>query len=153
MTCNENEQQQGTKIMLNCRWNGRRRLGSSLKRLLDEAEIGLSRSQWWWMLIMLTMIITICNTWGSCDSGKHSQYTESLRVKFSGIESMWIRDPSRPALGSTQPPIQCVPVFPRVKAAWTWRWLPTACSAEIKERVELKLYSISEPKYYLTVRT
>jgi hypothetical protein len=32
-----------TKIMLNCRPNGRRQLGRPLKRLLDEAETGLSR--------------------------------------------------------------------------------------------------------------
>jgi hypothetical protein len=31
------------KIMLNYRSNGRRRLGRPLKRLLDEAEAGLSR--------------------------------------------------------------------------------------------------------------
>ena len=31
------------KIMLNCRPNGRRRLGTSLKRLSDEAGTGLSR--------------------------------------------------------------------------------------------------------------
>jgi hypothetical protein len=30
-------------IMLNCRTNGRRRLGRPWKRLLDEAETGLSR--------------------------------------------------------------------------------------------------------------
>ena len=32
-----------TKVMLNCRPNGRRRLGRPLKRLLDEADTGLSR--------------------------------------------------------------------------------------------------------------
>jgi hypothetical protein len=34
------------KIMLNYRPNGRRRLGSPLKRLLEEAEIVLSRPNW-----------------------------------------------------------------------------------------------------------
>jgi len=34
------------KIMLNCRPNGRRRLGRPSKRLLDEAETGLSRPTW-----------------------------------------------------------------------------------------------------------
>ena len=34
------------KIVLNCRQNGRRRLGRPLKRLLDEAETGLSGSDW-----------------------------------------------------------------------------------------------------------
>jgi hypothetical protein len=34
------------KIMLNWRLNGGWGLGRTLKVLLDEAEIGLSRSQW-----------------------------------------------------------------------------------------------------------
>jgi len=35
------------KIMLNYWQNGRRRLGRPLKRLLDDAETGLSRSNSW----------------------------------------------------------------------------------------------------------
>jgi len=41
--CNQNEKQQDAKIMLNYELNGRRRLGRPSKRLLDEAETGLSR--------------------------------------------------------------------------------------------------------------
>jgi hypothetical protein len=35
-----------TKIMLNCRPNGRRRLGRPLKGLSGEAETGMSRANW-----------------------------------------------------------------------------------------------------------
>jgi len=56
-----------------------------------------------------------------------------------GIECRLGRDfpqPSRPALGPTQLPIQWVPdLFPGGKASGTWRWPPTPPSAEIKKRV------------------
>ena len=42
-TCSKNEQNRTPRIMLYYRPNGRRRLGKLLKRLLDEAETGLSR--------------------------------------------------------------------------------------------------------------
>jgi hypothetical protein len=56
----ENKEMKLAKIMLNYGPNGRRRRGRTLKKLLDEAEIGLSRSQRRWM--NMTMSITICNT-------------------------------------------------------------------------------------------
>jgi len=35
-----------SKIVLNCRPNGQRGLGRPLKKILDEAETGLSRPNW-----------------------------------------------------------------------------------------------------------
>ena len=56
---NKNEQQQDAKVMLNYRPAGRRRFGSPLKRLLDEAETGLSGRNWWrTMKKMMMMMIT-----------------------------------------------------------------------------------------------
>jgi hypothetical protein len=60
-----------------------------------------------------------------------------------GIESRWGLDfphPSRPALGTTQPPIKLYRAFPRGKAAGAWCWPPTSSNAKVKEEVELYLY-------------
>jgi len=56
--------------------------------------------------------------------------------------------PSRPALGPTHPPIQWISgFFLGGKAAGVWRWPPTPSIAEVKERVDLYLYSPSEPPW------
>jgi hypothetical protein len=79
-----------------------------------------------------------------------------------GLDDPWIesrrgRDfllPSRPVLGSTQPPIQWVPnAFPGGKTAGTWRWPPTPYSAEVKERVERYLSFLSGPLWLIIWRT
>jgi hypothetical protein len=64
-----------------------------------------------------------------------------------GIQSRWVQVFPRTsglAVGTTEPPVQRVPgPFPGVKVTGTWRWLLTPSSAEVKERVELYLYSPS----------
>jgi len=67
------------------------------------------------------------------------------------MKSRWRRDflyPFRPALGSTQRSIHWVPgLFPGGKAAGAWRLPPTPSNTEVKERVELYLYSPSRPSW------
>jgi hypothetical protein len=78
--------------------------------------------------------------------GRDSSVGIATRYGLDGprFESRWRRDfphRSRPALGPAQPPINWVPGFPGVKAAGAWRWPSTPSSGEVKERVELYLYS------------
>ena len=62
-----------------------------------------------------------------------------------GIESQWERDfphHSRPTLGPTQPPIKWVPgLLPKVKRPGRGVNHPSLSSAEVKERIDLYLYS------------
>jgi hypothetical protein len=62
-----------------------------------------------------------------------------------GVESQLGRGfphPSRPALGPTQPPIQ-----------WVLVHSPPPNSAEVKERVQVYLYSSSVPSWHVIGRT
>ena len=66
----------------------------------------------------------------------------------SGIESWWGRDfphPSRPTQGPTHPPIQWRPGLPGVKRSGLGVDHPPPSSAEVKERVELYLFSPHGP--------
>jgi hypothetical protein len=81
--------------------------------------------------------------------GRHSAVSMATRCRLNGpgVESRWRQEfphPSRPALWPTQPPVKWVPgLFTEGKAAGGWRWPPTPSSAEVKDRVELYLYSPS----------
>jgi hypothetical protein len=71
------------------------------------------------------------------------------RLGCPGTESRWRRDfphPSRPALGLSPSLLyNGYRVFPGVKAARAWQWPPTQSSSEVKERVEIYLYSTFGP--------
>ena len=73
----------------------------------------------------------------------------SYRLEGPGIECWWEREfphSSRPALVTTQPPIQWVS-FQGLKRPGRGVNHPHASSVEVKERVELYLYSLSEPSW------
>ena len=75
------------------------------------------------------------------------------RSSTENTKSRWGRDfphLSRPALGSTQPPMQWVPgSFPGSKAAETWLWSHTQFNAMVKGRLELYLYFPCGPSWPL----
>ena len=82
-----------------------------------------------------------------------NRYTDSVRAGRSGNRiPMKARSPrpTRPALGPTPPPIKWIPgLFPGDKAAGVLRWPPTSSSTEVKEKVELCLYSLSAPSWLI----
>jgi hypothetical protein len=78
------------------------------------------------------------------------------RLDGAGIESRWrwnFPHPSRPAPGPTHPPIELVGIFPGGKGAGALRWPSTPSIAEVKERVELYIYSPSGPSWPVLGRT
>jgi len=81
-----------------------------------------------------------------------SRYSTRYGLDGPGSESRWGRrdflHPSTPGMGPNWPPTQWVSgVFPGGKAAGAWQWQPILSSAEVKERVQLYLYSPSGPSW------
>ena len=85
--------------------------------------------------------------------GRDSSVDIATRYELDGpgIEFRWGRDfqqPSRPALGPTQPPVQMgTGSFPGVKRPGRRADQPPPFSAKVKERVEIHLYSPSGPSW------
>ena len=81
-------------------------------------------------------------------SGQLSRYSDSLRA---GRQCRWWRDladPSRPPLGPTKPPIHWVSRLPPGQSDWgVASTAHSHLSAEVEERVELCMYSRSEPSW------
>ena len=85
----------------------------------------------------------------SCGPGQSSRYSNSLRARRS-----WDRAPVEARSSApthTSPgahPVSWVPgLFPAGKAAEAWRWSPTQSKAKVKGKVQLYLYSSSEPSW------
>jgi hypothetical protein len=72
----------------------------------------------------------VCRVWGSNSGGGE--------IFRTGPDRPW--DPSSLLHKGYR-------VFPRAKAAGRWRWPPTPFSAEVKETVELYIYSPSGPSW------
>ena len=81
----------------------------------------------------------------NCGPGSLVGIATGYGLDGPGIESWWGRDfphLSRPALGTTQPPVQWVPGLSRryrETSAWSWPLTPFQCCGH--ERVELYPYS------------
>ena len=92
-----------------------------------------------------TSLDSVPSLWESRDSSVG--IANGYGLDGPGIESRWGRDfphPSRPALKPTQPPVQWVPGLSQgVKRPGRSADHPPPSSAEVKERVELYLYSTS----------
>ena len=70
-------------------------------------------------------------------------------LKGAGVDTLWGRDfahPSRPALSPTLPPAQWVPgLFSGKKSGRGVTLIIFSCSAEVKDKLELYIYSYSRP--------
>jgi len=87
-------------------------------------------------------LICFCFTNSGRDNSVATGWTVRGSIPVGGRDFL---HPSRPALGPAQPPIQWVPgLFSGGKAAGAWRW-EIHPLLEVKERVEIYLYSPSGP--------
>ena len=94
----------------------------------------------WRQLIIIFVTVFLTCVGRDCSVGIASSYG----LDGPGIESRWWRDfPHRPDRPCGPPRRLCsgYRVLPGDEAAVSWRWPPTQSSAEVKERVDLYLYS------------
>ena len=107
----------------------------------------------WQVALFLSEDLNVLSTYSMTARVRNSSVVISTRYGLDcpGIGSRFRRDfahPSRPAPGPTQPPIQWLPaLFPGVKRSGRGVDHLPPSSAEVKERVELYLYSSSGPSW------
>jgi hypothetical protein len=106
----------------------------------------------WWRAWGSFTLVTL-SLHNSLLEGRDCAFGIATRYWLDGptIESLWEQQfphPTRPALGPNQPPVQCLPdLFPVIKRPECGVNQPFLCSAEVKEREELYLYSPSGPSW------
>jgi hypothetical protein len=95
-----------------------------------------------YMTLLSSLTVNSSSPWRDSSVGIATRYG----LDGPGIEYRKGRDfphPSRRALGPPSLLHNGYRVLPGINAAGAWRWPPTPSSAEVKERVELYLYSSS----------
>jgi hypothetical protein len=83
------------KITLNYRSNERRRLGRPLKRLLDEAETGLSGSKLWRFMMMMMMMMMMGTMWKWLDMIQLHSVLVSARATVNDKETAESMNPAK----------------------------------------------------------
>jgi hypothetical protein len=101
---------------------------------------------WWWWWYVASVVgrdrsVGITTRYGPDGPGIESRGGEILRTRPDGP---W---------GPPSLLYNVYFVFPGGKSAGVWRWPPTPSSAEVKQRVELYLYSPSGPRWPVLVWT
>ena len=113
--------------------------------------IRLTVTTGWYITETVTKLYTTQAVRGEAGPGLPSRYSDSLRAGRSGDRipvggEIFRTRPDRP-WGPPSLLYNGYRVFPGGKAAGAWCWPPTPSSAEIKESVELYLYSTSGPSW------
>jgi len=80
------------KITRTCGPNGRRRLESPLKRLLDEPETGLSRPKSWRMTMMMIFMISYTDEKTTCNGQKTSLWKHTFLLNQWLQDRLWLSD-------------------------------------------------------------
>jgi hypothetical protein len=111
--------------------------------------------EWQSAILMMRRVIS-SDTYTSVGRDSAVGTATCYRLDGPGIESQRGREllhASRPALGSTQPPTQCLPRLSGGKMAGTWLWPPTASNAKDNKRAQLYIYFPSRPSWSILVWT